>query len=58
LINTDVRYQARGLRQVMPNLHIKDLEHDNRFTVAGGIPGDEIAWQITAERREPYMETL
>jgi hypothetical protein len=41
--------------QAMPNLYIKEEEHDNQFVIAGGPPGGQVSWQITGIRRDPYI---
>lgn len=54
-LNKDSRYQFFALDEAMPNLYLKKEEKDNRFTVAGGIPGGRISWQITGIRHDKYI---
>ena len=54
-LNKDPRYQFFPHYQPMPNLYIKEEEHDNRFTIAGGAPHGEISWQVTGIRKDPYI---
>ena len=54
-LNKDVRYQFSALNQAMPNLYVKTEEHNNRFTIAGGTPGQKISWQVTGTRHDPYI---
>jgi hypothetical protein len=54
-LNNKPRYQFFPLDEAMPDLHIKDEEHDNQFTIAGGKPGGTISWQITGVRHDPYI---
>jgi hypothetical protein len=54
-LNTDVRYQWLAMYQAMPNLYIKEEEHDNQFVIAGGPAGGQVSWQITGVRRDPYI---
>jgi hypothetical protein len=54
-LNTAPRYQFFPMYQAMPDLYIKDEEHDNHFTIAGGMPGGEISWEITGIRKDPYI---
>ncbi len=55
-LNNNVRYQIKPIGAPMPNLYVKEEEHDNRFAVAGGAPGGKISWQITGIRHDPYIE--
>lgn len=54
-LNKDVRYQFSPLNQAMPNLYVKAEEHNNQFTIAGGVPGGTISWQVTGTRHDPYI---
>jgi hypothetical protein len=54
-LNRDPRYQFFALYQAMPNLYIKEEEHDNHFTIGGGAPGGQVSWQITGIRHDPYI---
>ncbi|PIR83823.1 hypothetical protein COU18_02450 [Candidatus Kaiserbacteria bacterium CG10_big_fil_rev_8_21_14_0_10_51_14] len=54
-LNKDFRYQFFPLDEPMPDLHIKNEVADNQFTIAGGIPGGKISWQITGIRHDPYI---
>ncbi len=54
-LNTDVRYQFFPVSEAMPNLHIKTEEKNNRFTIAGGVSGGRVSWQVTGNRHDPYI---
>ncbi len=54
-LNGDVRYQFFPMGEAMPNLYIKDEEHDNQFVIGGGVAGGKISWQVTGIRHDPYM---
>lgn len=54
-LNKDSRYQFFALDEAMPGLYIKEEEKDNQFTIAGGIPGGKISWQITGIRHDAYI---
>ncbi len=54
-LNTSVRYQYFPIGQAMPGLYIGKQESDNRFTIAGGLPGGLVSWQITGIRHDPYI---
>ncbi len=48
------RYQLTAVGAPAPALHVaRELEGD-RFTVAGGVPGQKVSWQITGARRDPW----
>ena len=50
---TDFTYQATGLNESMPNLHLKSELNDGSFTVAGGTPEEQVTWQLFAVREAP-----
>jgi hypothetical protein len=54
-LNGEPEYQFEALDQAMPNLYLKTEEHDNEFTIAGGVPGGRISWQVTGVRHDPYI---
>jgi hypothetical protein len=54
-LNIEPRYQFEALDQAMPNLYVSEEEHDNHFSIAGGVPGGKISWQITGIRNDPYI---
>ena len=55
-LNYNFRYQFFALGEPMPNLYIKEEEKNNQFTIAGGVPGGRVSWQITGIREDPYIE--
>lgn len=54
-LNKDVQYQFFALDQAMPNLYIKEEEHDNQFTIGGGEAGGRVSWQVTGIRHDSYI---
>jgi hypothetical protein len=54
-LNGEVRYQFAPLGQAMPDLHVSEEEHDNHFSLAGGVPGGRVSWQVTGVRHDPYI---
>ncbi|HPW54356.1 MAG: hypothetical protein KA072_01360 [Thermoanaerobaculaceae bacterium] len=54
-INTDVRYQLTPIGAAAPELHVAEELRDNRFRIAGGLPGLKVSWQLTAVRSDRYM---
>lgn len=51
-LNTDVRYQLTPIGAAMPNLHVSEKVSQGRFAVAGGVPGADVSWQVTAVRND------
>lgn len=55
-INTGAfRYQLTAIGAPMPNLHIARKIEGNTFHIAGGAPGMEVSWEVTAVRNDPYL---
>ncbi len=52
-LNGDFRYQLTAVGAPAPNLHVAEKVRGGRFAIAGGAPGMEVSWQITATRRDP-----
>ena len=52
-LNGDFRYQLTAVGAPAPNLYVARKVHGGRFGIAGGEPGMEVSWQITAVRRDP-----
>ena len=42
----------------MPNLHVARVIRDGVFVVAGGVPGAQVSWQVTATRDDAYVRTM
>ncbi len=55
VLNEDFRYQLRGFSGPMPSLYVKEEVRNNRFSVSGGIPHGTISWQVTGNRKDPYI---
>jgi hypothetical protein len=47
------RYQLTAIGAAMPNLHIAEEIENNRFVIAGGVPGKRVSWEVTAVRDDP-----
>ena len=54
-LNTDYRYQVKGIDAPAPNLHIEREIANNTFTIAGGPPNAKVSWQVTGIRQDPYI---
>jgi hypothetical protein len=55
-LNRDFRYQLTALDAPAPSLHVAHRIEDRRFKLAGGVPGQEISWQVTGTRKDAYAE--
>jgi hypothetical protein len=55
-LNKDFRYQLTAIGAPGPNLYIAEEIHDNRFKIAGGVPGTKVSWQVTGVRKDAYAE--
>ncbi|RME99911.1 MAG: hypothetical protein D6768_14040 [Chloroflexi bacterium] len=53
-LNRDFRYQLTPIGAAMPNLYIAQEIANNRFKIAGGVPGMKVSWQATGIRHDPY----
>ena len=52
-LNTDARYILTPIGAAMPNLHVMQKIHDNRFWITGGSPAGEVSWMVIAQRKDP-----
>ena len=55
-LNQDFRYQLTPVGAPMPNLYVAQKVRHNRFQIAGGAPEQEVSWQVTGIRHDPYAE--
>jgi hypothetical protein len=63
-LNEDIRYLVTPLGASMPNVHIKNEvapRYFGRFgapvfTIAGGVAGGKVSWQVTGNRHDPFAE--
>ncbi len=53
-LNDHTRIQLTPIGSAAPDLHVKVKVADNRFAVAGGAKGQEVYWQLTGIRQDPY----
>jgi hypothetical protein len=53
-VNTDFRYQLTAIGAPGPNLFVARKISGNSFEIAGGDPGMEVSWQVTAVRNDPH----
>jgi hypothetical protein len=55
-LNRDFRYQLTPLGAPAPNLHIAQKVSNGQFKIAGGQPGQEVSWQVTGIRKDPWAQ--
>lgn len=53
-LNTAYRYQLTPIGAPAPDLHVADRITRGAFRIAGGRPGQEVSWQVTGVRRDPW----
>lgn len=56
VLNQDFRYQLTAIGAPQPHLYIAQEIMNNRFVIAGGVPGAKVSWQVTGIRHDPYAE--
>lgn len=56
VLNTSFRYQLTPIGGSAPGLFVAEKIHNNRFKIAGGMAGQEISWQVTGIRQDPYAK--
>ena len=52
-LNRDFRYQLTAMGTPMPNLYVSEEVSTNQFSIAGGVAGARVSWEITGIRRDP-----
>jgi hypothetical protein len=52
--NRDESYQLTAIGVSAPNLYVAQKASGNRFKIAGGVPGQEVSWQVSGVRRDAY----
>jgi hypothetical protein len=54
-LNQEFRYQLTCIGGYAP-VYIEETISENRFKIAGGLPGLEVSWQVTGVRHDPYAQ--
>lgn len=54
-VNRDFSYQLTPIGAYMPLFIASKIQNGN-FVIAGGQPGKEVSWTVTAERNDPYLQ--
>jgi len=55
-LNGDFRYQLSAIAAPAPNLHVAREISNNRFSIAGGMPGMKVSWQVTGVRKDAWAK--
>tara|TARA_R110002072_G_scaffold42064_22_gene119162 strand:- start:57535 stop:59148 length:1614 start_codon:yes stop_codon:yes gene_type:complete len=56
-LNRDFRYQLTAMGTPMPNLYVSEEVSANQFSIAGGVAGARVSWEITGIRQDPSAIT-
>lgn len=54
-LNFNAQYQVSPIDRPMPGLFIAEPIEGNAFVIAGGEPGGEVSWQVTATRKDAFI---
>jgi hypothetical protein len=57
-INTDITYQLTAIGAPAPLLHVAKKVESGKFEIAGGEPGMEISWTVTAVRNDAWVRNV
>jgi hypothetical protein len=52
-LNRDYRYQLTSIGRFSP-VYVAEKVSNNAFKIAGGLPGQEVSWQVTGIRQDAY----
>jgi len=55
-LNGDYRYQLTAIGAAAPNLHIAQEVTNHQFSIAGGVPGMKVSWQVTGVRHDAFAQ--
>jgi hypothetical protein len=55
LLNRDFRYQLTPIGAPAQGLYVAEEINQNRFKIAGGVPGGKVSWQVTGVRSDAVM---
>jgi len=55
-INIDFSYNLTAIGAPAPGLYISKELANGTFEISGGVAGQKISWQITAQRNDPYVQ--
>jgi len=55
-LNSDFRYQLTAIGAAAPGLHVAAEVANHQFSIAGGMPGMKVSWQVTAVRHDAFAQ--
>jgi hypothetical protein len=55
-LNRDARYQLTAMGKSAPGLYVKSEATSNKFSIAGGVAGQKVSWQVTGIRQDAYAK--
>jgi hypothetical protein len=55
-LNRDFRYLLTAIGRAASDLYISKGISGNRFSIAGGMAGQQVSWQVTGIRQDAYAE--
>jgi len=53
-LNGEANYSMTPIGAPMPDLYIAEEATNNRFKIAGGVPGKKVDWTVMGTRHDPY----
>ncbi len=57
VINRNFSYNLTPVGESAQGLFIKqEIDHEGKFVISGGKPGQKISWYVFAERNDPYLQ--
>ena len=55
-INVDFSYNLTAIVAPAPGLYISKELKNGMFEISGGVAGQKVSWQITAQRNDAYVQ--
>jgi hypothetical protein len=55
-LNRDYRYQITAIGAPAPGLYVARKIQHRSFAIAGGVPGQEVCWQVTGVRQDAWAQ--
>ncbi|MBI4468526.1 MAG: hypothetical protein HY650_04295 [Acidobacteria bacterium] len=55
-LNGEFRYQLTAVGAAGPNLYVAEEIANNRFRIAGGMPGMKVSWLVTGNRQDAFVK--
>lgn len=55
-LNENCRYTLTAIGCAQPDIHVSEEMNDGKFSIAGGIAGKKVSWQVTGVRKDVYAK--